>query len=91
MAKLNARGREEWLRVQLIRGRDSGGSIRVQRAYMSDGHILERHTFLKPDGKVDFDDGWKDKGKSKLGFDVEVVKAARLGAGWTVVKHAQAR
>lgn len=69
MAKLSARGRTELARVTKTEPRSGGfteddlGSVRVDLTLMSDGVVLTKTTWLKPDGKKDFDTGWKVKAK----------------------------
>lgn len=81
--------------MQHIDGRDLGGSVRTVRAYMSDDHVLQRKSFLKPDGTTDFSDGWKDLGRLKKPLHgtvhaqerLDAIRTSLLEKGWTEVKE----
>jgi hypothetical protein len=90
MATLSARGRSELLRIEETRISVTGTRVRTQRAYLSDGRVLSRNTFLKLDGHVDFDDGWKDLGKwtkagERDGYRLAQIRDRRIREGWQEV------
>lgn len=65
--KLSARGRTVLAQVSRKRelpteiGQESPdpGSVRTEFALLSDGVVAVKHTFLKPDGRLDHSGGWK--------------------------------
>ena len=74
MAKLSARGRVEWLRVQ------NGDQ---QMSYMSDGAVLFNRRDLVT-GRLD---GWKVAGTwDRVRTSLPVLRAHVVAHGWTIVK-----
>lgn len=82
MAKLSARGRREWIRAYKVVQVGDGQVAKLFRAYMSDGNVLTRQTWL---GTHPHKTGWKKGFTFDLVKPLPEIRRELTALGWELV------